>query len=110
MIITAELVKQAVDDAMVAARNEAEYSIRMDGEYGVCGFAWVVTRESGTSRVVRLLKKHGFRRSYRGGYVLWNPSGSSSQSMAALKAGADAAAKVLTQQLGVTFTSGCEPD
>lgn len=110
MTLTPELVTQAVNEALHAAREATEYHIRMNGEDGGCGFAWILTRENGTSRVVRLLKQHGFRRGYDGGYVLWNPSGSTSQSMAALKAGADAAAKVLAQGLGVTFISGCKPD
>ena len=96
-------VKAAVADAMAAASKATAQFLSVHGDRGACGFAWVKTYEKGTTKLVRELKKHGFSKSYGGGYDLWNPSKSYTQSVDALSAGAKAAADVLTERLGVKF-------
>ena len=110
MELNEQVVATAVAEAMVAARTATCDYLDANGHGLPFGLAWVGTRESGSSKVVRLLKKHGFMRSHGGGYVLWNPSGSSTQCMAALTSGAQAAANVLTAQLGYEFHMGNKID
>jgi hypothetical protein len=96
-------VKVAVADAMQEASKATAAFLSKHGDRGACGFAWVKTYEKGTSKLVRELKKYGFSKTYGGGYQLWNPSKSNSQSVDALSAGAQAAADLLTARLGVKF-------
>jgi hypothetical protein len=105
-----EHVEVAVRDALQVATNATGSYLATHGDRGNCGFAWVTTYEKGTSKLVRELKKHGFKKSYNGGYQLWNPSKSYTQSEAALSAGADEAAKLLTERLGVKFYSNSRID
>jgi len=105
-----QTVKAAVELAMQEASRATATYLQAHGDRDCCGFAWVTTYEKGTSKLVRELKKHGFSKSYNGGYQLWNPSKSYTQSISALEAGADAAAKVLTEKLGVKFYSGSRMD
>lgn len=93
----------------LAAKATRDY-LAKHGDRDACGFAWVTTYEKGTSKLVRELKKHGFSKSYGGGYQLWNPSKSPAQSISALEAGAQAAADHLTNMLGVKFYAGSRMD
>ena len=104
------IVEGAYLEAISAAAKATRAFIATHGDRDACGFAWVTTYEKGTSKLVRELKKFGFSKSYGGGYQLWNPSKSHTQSISALEAGADAAAKVLTERLGVKFYSGSRMD
>jgi hypothetical protein len=79
-----------------AQRAEAEFRAR-HGEPGYCGFAWVVVREKGSTKVGRALKSVGFKPAYGGGLSLWNPGGSFTQSMDIKETGAEAYAKVLRE-------------
>jgi len=79
-----------------AERAEAEFRAK-PGEPGYCGFAWVVVREKGNTKLGRALKGVGFRKEYTGGLSLWNPGGSFTQSMDIKEAGAQAYAEVLRQ-------------
>jgi len=79
-----------------AQRAEAEFRAR-HGEPGYCGFAWVVVREKGNTKVGRALKSVGFKPAYGGGLSLWNPGGSFTQSMDIKETGAEAYAKVLRE-------------
>lgn len=72
--------------------------------------AWVTTYEKGTTRLVRELKRQGFSKAYGGGYQLWNPSGFPCQNVDTLEVGARAAARVLTERLGVEFYAGSRLD
>lgn len=104
MEVTELKVAQAVSDALQAASEATQKIVTRNGNnFDCCGFAWVTTFEKGTSKLVRELKKHGFKKAYGGGYQLWNPSKSYTQSMYALEEGARAAANVLTERLGVEF-------
>lgn len=89
-----------------AAAVEAEWEFRK--KYGVptyCGFAWVNIRP-GTHPIVKVLKTD-FRdtiQSHKGhpsGWDVWNPGGSSTQSMDIKERGAEAFANVL-RKYGVT--------
>lgn len=104
------IVEAAVMEAHCAAAKATREFLAKHGDRDCCGFAWTTTYEKGTSKLVRELKKYGFSKSYGGGYQLWNPSKSYTQSISALEAGADAAAKVLTARLGVKFYSGSRMD
>lgn len=103
-------VQAVVFEAIVAAQKATGAFLAAHGDRDCCGFAWVTTYEKGTSKLVRELKKVGFSKEYGGGYRLWNPSKSGTQSLSALEAGADAAAKVLTEKLGVKFYSASRMD
>ena len=106
-------VQQAVQAAAIEARRAAEqyFQEKLGGrDQYACGFAWVNTYEKGTTRLVRELKKHGFSKSYGGGYQWWNPSKMPVQNVECLEAGAVAAARVLTEQLGVKFYAGSRLD
>lgn len=103
-------VQAVVFEAIVTAQKATADFLAKHGDRDCCGFAWVTTYEKGTSKLVRELKKVGFRKSYGGGYQLWNPSKSHTQSLSALEAGAEAAADLLTQKLGVKFYAGSRMD
>lgn len=79
-----------------AQRAEAEFRAQ-HGEPGYCGFAWVVVREKGSTKIGRAFKSVGFKPAYGGGLSLWNPGGSFTQSMDIKEAGAQAYADVLRQ-------------
>lgn len=103
-------VQAVVAEAMQSASTATAQFLQQHGDRDCCGFAWVTTYEKGTSKLVRELKKHGFSKAYGGGYQLWNPSKSYTQSITALEKGAEAAAKVLTEKLGVKFYAGSRMD
>ena len=106
-------VQTAMQSAALAARQAAEdyFKNELGGrDQFACGFAWVNTYEKGTTKLVRELKKHGFSKAYGGGYQWWNPSKMHVQNVECLEAGAVAAAKVLTEQLGVKFYAGSRLD
>ena len=88
-----DLVKEGV-----AAAVEAEKQFRAKhGEPFYCGFAWVeVIVERTNSKEAKELIAAGFRKDYKPKTLsMWNPGGSSTQSMDVKEAGASAMAKVL---------------
>lgn len=89
-----ELV-QVHQEAVRAAQQATQSFLAQHGDRDCCGFAWVTVYEKGTSKFVRELKKLGFRRAYGGGYQLWNPSGSHTQSITAKEEGAQAYVAVI---------------
>lgn len=106
-------VQQAVAEARQAAYEAAKkyFQEQLGGrDQFPCGFAWVNTYEKGTTRLVRELKKHGFSKAYGSGYQWWNPSGFACQNVDTLEAGARAAARVLSERLGVKFYAGSRLD
>lgn len=103
-------VQVAIADAMQAASTATATWLQQHGDGYCCGFAWVTTYEKGSTKLGRALLKNGFSKAYGGGLQLWNPSKSFTQSITALEQGADAAAKVLTERLGVKFYSGSRMD
>lgn len=96
--------QEVADEVSVVSHAAAEkfFQEKLGGvDQYACGFAWVVvypqfkgnTREGKAER--RVLEKMGFRKSYTGGYQLWNPSKFPCQNVDTLEAGANAAADVL---------------
>jgi soluble lytic murein transglycosylase-like protein len=104
------IVNAAVAEAQLAAAQAAEDYIRQHGEDWYCGFAWVTVYEKGSTKLGRALLKSGFKKAYGGGLQMWNPSGHGTQSMSVKEAGAEAAARVLKERLGVTVYAGGRAD
>jgi len=111
-------MEQAIVDQVVAEAKTAAYQAaakffqeKLGGrdQYS-CGFAWVTVHEKGSTKMGRALKKAGFSKSYSGGLQLWNPSQFGCQNIDTLEAGAQAAAEVLTQKLGVKAYAGSRLD
>lgn len=95
-------IQTAINDAYQAA--DAYFKTKMNGIDRIpCGFAWIYTQAHGNSKIVQLLKKHGFYRQHNGGYALWNPSGYPVQNVDCLYAGAWTAADTLSRLLGIKF-------
>ena len=99
--LTKEQVIAAVTEAKQAAYTAAMDYIATQGESYFCGFAWVKVFEKGNTKMGRRLKEAGLKKSWDTGLDIWNPSGLPTQSMDVKEAGAQAAAKVLRDRLGV---------
>ena len=113
MQYTVQQVKDIVAEATMAARDAAElfFQTKLNGrDQYACGFAWVTVYEKGSTKLGRALLKNGFRKAYGGGLQWWNPSGSFTQAITAKEEGAQAAAKVLTERLGVKAYAGSRMD
>jgi len=104
------IVNAAVAEAQQAAAQAAQDYIRQHGEDWYCGFAWVTVYEKGSTKLGRALLKSGFKKAYGGGLQMWNPSGHGTQSMSVKEAGAEAAARILKERLGVTVYAGGRAD
>ena len=83
--------------ATEAAQKATAAFLTKHGDCGACGFAWVVVKAKGSTKLGRALKTVGFRPEYGGGLSMWNPSGSGTQSIDAKEHGAVAYARVLAQ-------------
>jgi len=92
-----------------AARATADF-LAKHGDRDACGFAWVTVYEKGNTKMGRALLKAGFSKAYGGGLQLWNPSGSYTQAITAKEEGAEAAARVLRERLGVKAHAGSRLD
>ena len=103
-----------VQEAVALAKHEAAHAtaefLQKHGDRDACGFAWVTVYEKGSTKMGRALIKAGFSKSYSGGLQMWNPSGSYTQCITAKEVGAEAAAKVLTEKLGVKAYAGSRLD
>lgn len=84
-----ELV-QAHNEALAAASKATADFLTQHGDRDCCGFAWVNSWEKGNTKLGKAMAKLGFRKSYGGGYQLWNPSGSYTQAITAKEQGARA--------------------
>ena len=104
------IVNAAVAEARQAAAQAAQDYITKHGEDWYCGFAWVTVYEKGSTKLGRALKKAGFSKAYGSGLQMWNPSGHGTQSMSVKEAGAEAAARILKERLGVTAYAGGRAD
>jgi hypothetical protein len=110
---TPEQIPQIVAEARAAAHAAAEkfFRERLGGrDQFACGFAWVTVYEKGSTRLGRALLENGFRKAYGGGLQMWNPSNFGCQNVDTLEAGAEAAARVLTEKLGVKAYAGSRLD
>ena len=106
-------VEAVVQEARLVAYQAADkfFQEKLGGrDQYACGFAWVTVYEKGSTKMGRALIKAGFRKSYTGGLEMWNPSGFPCQNIDTLEAGAEAAAKVLTEKLGVKAYAGSRLD
>jgi hypothetical protein len=106
----AEIVGRAVNIAQAEASKATAEFLQKHGDRDACGFAWVRVREKGSTRVGRALLANGFRKAYGGGLEWWNPSGSYTQAITAKEVGAEAAARVLRERLGVDACAGSRMD
>ena len=104
-----DAVAIAKEDAYQAAAKFFQEKLGGRDQYA-CGFAWVTVYEKGSTKLGRELIKNGFRKAYGGGLQMWNPSGFGCQNIDTLEAGAEAAARVLTERLGVKAYAGSRLD
>ncbi len=74
-----------------------------------CGFAWVNVPVKASTKLGRKLAELGFRKSYRGGLELWNPSEFGCQNIDTLEAGAEAYARVFAAH-GIECYAGSRLD
>ena len=91
-------VNTIVNEAKQAAREAAEKYFRekLGGvdQYS-CGFAWVdIFGIKGNTKLGRVMKDAGLRKSYTGSFQIWNPAEMGVQNIDTLEAGAEAAARV----------------
>jgi len=103
-------VQTAVLEAVAEASKATNDFLAKHGDRDACGFAWVTVYEKGSTKMGRALIKAGFSKSYTGGLQMWNPSGNHTQCITAKEVGAEAAAKVLTEKLGVKAYAGSRMD
>lgn len=97
-----EYTKEQVQNIIAEAKSEAfkaadEYfRIKLGGkDQYACGFAWVdILGIKGNTKMGRILKEAGVRKSYTGSFQIWNPAGYGCQNIDTLERGAEAAAKV----------------
>jgi hypothetical protein len=104
------LVNQVVAEAKLAAQKATEDFLAKHGDRDCCGFAWVTVYEKGSTKLGKALTKAGFSKAYGGGLEMWNPSGSRTQCITAKEVGAQAAAKIVSEKLGVTCYAGSRLD
>ena len=78
------------NNAMQAAQKATDDYINQYGEHDACGFAWVTAYVNGASKLGKSFKAVGFDKAYGGGWQLWNPSKSYTQSISAKEVGAQA--------------------
>ncbi len=105
-----EQVQSAVLEAVAEAAKATEDFLAKHGDRDACGFAWVTVYEKGSTKMGRALIAAGFSKAYGGGLQMWNPSGNWTQCITAKEVGAEAAAKVLTEKLGVKAYAGSRLD
>ena len=95
------LTKDLHEQGMVAAQNAATaYLNDYPDNWFPCGFASVTAYVKGNSKMGKSFIAQGFRKSYSGGYTLYNPSSLGTQVMEAKLAGARAYAKLINAELG----------
>lgn len=104
-------VEQVVQQAKQAAGLATSSFLAKNGDRDSCGFAWVTVYEKASTRMGRALIKAGFKKPYgQSGLQMWNPSGSYTQCVTAKEVGAEAAAKILRERLGVEAYAGSRMD
>jgi hypothetical protein len=107
----AAAVQTACNEAAQQARTAAKAYYDQHGDRDACGFAWVdIYGVRSNSRLGKTLISYGFRKSYTGSLQLWSPCGSGTQSISIKEAGAEAYARVITEQLGIKAYAGSRLD
>jgi len=103
------IIAEAKHEAYLAADQFFKEKLGGEDKYS-CGFAWVdIFGIKGNTKLGRALKAAGVRKSYTGGFQIWNPSGYGCQNIDTLEAGAEAAAKVF-ERYGFTAYAGSRLD
>ena len=88
------IVAEAKAEANQAAAKFFKEKLGGKDQYS-CGFAWCdIFGVKGNTRLGKMLKEAGLRKSYTGSFQIWNPAGLGVQNIDTLEAGAEAAAKV----------------
>lgn len=88
------IVAEAKQEAEVAARKFFQEKLGGVDRYS-CGFAWCdIFGVKGNTRLGKMLKEAGLRKSYTGSFQIWNPANLGVQNIDTLEAGAEAAARV----------------
>ena len=88
------IVAEAKAEANQAAAKFFKEKLGGVDQYS-CGFAWCdIFGVKGNTRLGKMLKEAGLRKSYTGSFQIWNPAGLGVQNIDTLEAGAEAAAKV----------------
>lgn len=105
-------VEAVVFEAIAAAQKATHAFLAQHGDRDMCGFAWVTVYEKGSTKLGRSLLKLGFSKGYGkgAGLQLWNPSKNGTQCITAKEVGAEAAATVLRERLGVKAYAGSRLD
>ena len=93
------LTQELHTKALAAAQQATADYISTRGEHDACGFAWVTAYVNGASKLGKSFKQQGFDKAYGGGWQLWNPSNSWTQSISAKEAGADAYVRTVRAEL-----------
>ena len=93
------LTRELHNKALVAAETATADYINKYGEHDACGFAWVTAYVNGASKLGKSFKACGFDKAYGGGWQLWNPGKSFTQSISAKEAGANAYVDVVRSEL-----------
>jgi hypothetical protein len=91
-MIAIDNIESIHNTAAAAAQKATAEFLSKHGDRDACGFAWVVVREKGSTKLGRALKSVGFKPAYGGGL-----SRSGTQSITAKEDGAIAYAEVLRQ-------------
>jgi hypothetical protein len=105
----AQSQEQLYVQASTAAIEAADAYLKEGHHWFPCGFAWV-TITPARGKFVTYLKSIGVGdKAYEGGWKIWNPSRNHTQSMEALKVGAEAFAKVL-QAAGINCYAASRMD
>ena len=85
--------------ALKAAATATENWLELHGDRDCCGFSWVHAAVKGNTKIDKAFMAIGFKKSYGGGYQLWNPGGSGTQSLTAKEKGSEAYVNVIRQYL-----------
>ena len=88
------IIAEARHEAYLAADQFFKDKLGGEDKYS-CGFAWVdIFGIKGNTKLGRVMKDAGLRKSYTGSFQIWNPAEMGVQNIDTLEAGAEAAAKV----------------
>jgi len=105
--LTKEIIETALTEANEAAIQATREYLQSNHHRFPCGFSWVIIRPA-RGVVVKYLKDNNIgHKGYDGGWKIWNPSQSSTQSMYALYTGSLAFADVLKDKLGIIIEAEC---
>ena len=98
--------------AIEEARKAGFEAYMEHGDSSSCGFSWINSYEKGNTFFGKAIAGlRGFRKSWNGGYCLWNPSGLGFQSVYILEAGSWKYKEILKEYLpGIEISTGSRLD